>query len=429
MNITMLTIGSTGDVRPYVLLGRELQRRGHAVTLAAFAPFQDLVEKAGLHFYALSGDVVDLMQHFMKPGANGVRYLWEVEKAIRTVAPVLLADLTNACDGADAMICTFFGTLFYSIAEKYRIPCVQTHYFPMDPNPLMPISSAPFQNLGPLWNRFSYRLGYLLISLLEKRYLTAWRKSHGMDLRRLHTRPDYTAYGHRVPAIYAASPLLMPRPDSWDERIYQSGFWWDEQPMSWNPPQALLDFIAAGEKPVYIGFGSMVSGDMEQTMSTVCEAVEKAGLRAVIGTGWGGKQHAAGSARLYFGEYIPHDWLFPRVCAAVHHGGAGTTASSLRSGLPTLVIPFGGDQPFWGTRVAAIGCGPKPLPRDHMTVDALASRLTELVENPAYRQNAAEIGAKLRAEHGVQTAADIVEKEFARWLAEDAESTAQRLHA
>lgn len=417
MKITMITIGSTGDVRPYMLLGRELKRRGHDVTVAAFAPFAEMIEAAGLSFFPISGDVVDLMEHLMKPGAVGMSYLREAEKAISKVAPLLLKDLMKAGEGADALICNFFGTTFYSVAEKYRIPCVQTHFFPMDPNPDMPISSAPFPNLGRWWNRLSYRIGYLLISVLEKRYLTDWRREHGLSLRKMHSKPDYTCNGHRIPAIYATSQLLMPRPANWDEHIYISGFWWEDSASDFTPDQSLLDFLAGGDKPIYIGFGSMVSGDMAETFRTVHAAVEQAGIRAIIATGWSGEAQPGSTERIFYADYVPHDWLFSQVSAAVHHGGAGTTASSLRAGLPTLIVPFGGDQPFWGARVAAAGCGPKPLPRDGMTAEALAERLKDLSSNALYREKAAAMGRAMREEHGLERAADIVEKEIADWLA------------
>ncbi len=424
VKITMITIGSTGDVRPYMLLGRELCRRGHEVTVAAFAPFKEMITGAGLTFFHLSGDVVDLMEHLMKPGAVGMRYLKEAETAISKVAEVLLHDLMKAGEGADAIVCNFFGNTVYSVAEKYGIPCVQTHFFPMDPCSDMPISSAPFPKLGRWWNRLSYRIGYVLISVLEKRYLTAWRKENGVSLRRLHCKPDYTCNGHRIPAIYATSPLLMPRPACWDEHIHMSGFWWEDTSEGYMPPQALADFLAAGDAPIYVGFGSMVSGDMQETFRMVHEAIEMAGVRAVVATGWAGEQQPDCSGNVFYVDKVPHDWLFQQVSAAVHHGGAGTTASSLRAGLPTLVVPFGGDQPFWGDCVRKAGCGPEPLPRDHMTADELALRLRDLRDNAAYREKARAMGKAMRQEHGTQTAADIIEREVALWLEADRKAEA-----
>lgn len=426
MKITMIAIGSTGDVRPYMLLGRELHARGHKVTIASFEPFEKMITEAGLRFFRISGDVVEMMSNIMKPGGNGVRIISSLEKTIRDIAPVLLGDLMRSCEGADALICTFFGSMYYSIAEKYRIPCIQTHYFPMDNNSAVPISSSPFQHLGRVWNSASYKIGYLLIGTLEKRYLSDWRRENGMAPRKLHTRPDYVSGGHTVPVIYAVSPLVLARPKQWDEHIHMSGFWYDDEPCRWEPPQDLKDFMDAGETPIYVGFGSMVSGDMNRLYARVLRALRAARVRAVVSTGWGGENlRLKSNSRIYFADdYVPHDWLFPRVKAVVHHGGAGTTASGLRAGKPTLVIPFGGDQPFWGARVHALGCGPRPIRREALTVNKLTRGILDLVTRESYRAAVEEMAGRMRKEKGVQTAADIIEKEIAMWREEGTDGAA-----
>ena len=424
MHIHMVAIGSTGDVRPYVLLGKELRRRGHEVTIVAFANFAAMAEEAGLGFYPLAGDVMDFMERIMKPGVVGAKFLRQVEESLRDVAPVLLHDLMEAFRGADAMICTFFGSTYYSVAEKYGIPVVQTQYFPMDPNRQMPISSAPAWKLGPAWNLATYRLGYLLIHLLEHRYLTAWREENHVTVPRIHGGPDYTLGGHTIPVIYAISPLVVPRPAQWGRNIHMSGFWVDEESKPFVPPRELADFLAAGEKPVYIGFGSMVSGNMRKTFDVVMKAVRAAGLRVILDNGWSGAGLAGASNVFTLSSFVPHDWLFPQMRAAVHHGGAGTTAAGLRAGCPTLVIPFGGDQPFWGSRVWALGCGPKPIRRENLTVSRLTRALVDLTHHEAYARAAQALGAGLRQEHGIITAADLVEQEVRRWLAGPAQTEA-----
>ncbi len=416
MRITMLTIGSTGDVRPYVLLGREMAKRGHEITIATFAPFRSMVEEAKLNFFPLSGDAMELIGNVMKPGVNGTRFLNQLEKSLKKVLPTLLDDLMHAGEGAEAMCCTFFGSMYYSIAEKYRIPCIQTQYFPVDPNSQTPIASAPGLHLGKGWNKTSYRLGYLLISLLEKRYLTNWRKENGLSVRKVVTHPDYELCGHTIPVIYAISPIVMPRPKAWGEHIHMSGFWWDDEPCSYTPPEELQAFLQKGEKPIYIGFGSMVSGNMSKTYNTVIRAVRAANVRAVISLGWNSeKMHMKSDDRIFFADYVPHDWLFQQVSAVVHHGGAGTTASGLRAGKPTLVVPFGGDQPFWGSRVLSLGCGPRPIRRENLTVSRLTKALIDLTANGKYRVAAQEVSEQLRLEHGTQRAADLMEQEIAAW--------------
>lgn len=419
MRLTMISIGSTGDVRPYVILGKELARRGHTVTIAAFSPFEKMVRDAGLHFYPLAGDVVKFMASIMKPGTTGISYLQRVQDAIKEVAGPLLANMQAACQDAEAIITTFFGSSMYSIAEKNNVPCIQTQYYPMDYNDATPISSAPGLRAGKAWNKMTYKVGYLLINSLEHRYLTGWRKEQGMRVRKIRPRPDYTVNGHQIPVLYALSPLLMPRPLSWNEHIHMTGFWTETEVPDFTPDKSLCDFLSAGEKPVYIGFGSMVSGDMGKTLSIVLEAVEEAGIRAILQKGWGGAEVKAPSDRVYVADYIPHEWLFEQVSAVVHHGGAGTTAAGLKAGKPTLIIPFGGDQPFWGMRVRALGLGPKPIRREFLTVERLTRALVDLTQTKSYYVAAKELGIRLREENGTKIAADIIEEEVQRWLSED----------
>lgn len=417
MRLTMIAIGSTGDVRPYILLGRELKSRGHDVKITAFAPFRESVEKEGLKFHPISGDVTRMMANVMKPGVTGFTYLQHFESAMKDVAPLLLGDLQHACQDAEGIICTFFGSTAYSIAEKNHIPCIQTHFFPMDYNASAPIAAAPGQRLGKTWNKTTYKVGYLLISTLEKRYLTTWRKEQGMRVRKIRPRPDYTINGHTIPVLYAMSPMLFPRPANWNEHIHMTGFWTSQQKEEFTPNQELIDFLAKGSEPIYIGFGSMVSGDMGETLQMVLDAVEQSGVRAIMAKGWGGSDAKVKVPKsVYLADYIPHSWLFDHVCAVVHHGGAGTTAAGLRAGKPTLVIPFGGDQPFWGTRVRNLGCGPKPIKRDNLSVEKLAKAITDLTTTAAYKVAAEELGARLQQENGVVTAADMIENEIANWM-------------
>ena len=420
MRITMICIGSLGDVKPYIILGRELQARGHSVSICAFSDFRDMVEQNGLIFHPISGDARDFIASAMKPNTKGVSFLNEVRASFIKILKPFLNDLVNASSDAEAIIATYFGSVFQSIAEMHRVPFVQTHFFPMDANDVTPISSAPGQGAGRMWYRTSYKLGYLLINTLERLYLSDWRKENGMSPRKLESKPSYSINGHTIPVLYAMSPTLMPRPATWGENIQMTGFWVDEREEAYQPPEALRAFLDAGEPPVYIGFGSMTSGDMGETLSLVLRAIAESGVRAVISKGWGVTELPASDNVFVMDGFVPHDWLFRQVSAVVHHGGAGTTAAGLIAGKPTLVIPFGGDQPFWAMRVRMLGLGPKPIPREKLTTEKLVRGLRALTSIKSYAVAAQELGERLRMENGVVKAADIVEREVGRWLAEDA---------
>ncbi|NLI23039.1 MAG: glycosyltransferase family 1 protein [Clostridiales bacterium] len=419
MRFTMICIGSTGDVRPYVLLGSELTRRGHDVGICAFSEFEQLVRHNGMRFFPLSGDAREFMSNIMKPSARGVGYLKQVLDSLRHIIDPFLADLQNACADAEVIVATYFGNIIQSIAAQRDVPFIQTHYYPMDPNNTTPISAAPGLRAGRAWNLATYRLAYLIISTLEVYYLTGWRKAQGMPPRRLESSPSSLLNGHTVPVLYAMSPLLMPRPRSWGESIHMTGFWLDEQESEYQPSPELAAFLAQTPKPVYIGFGSMTSGDMGATLNIVLEAIRLSGVRAVLSTGWGNVEGIRQKDVYVVEGYVPHDWLFAHVSAVVHHGGAGTTAAGLCAGCPTLAIPFGGDQPFWALRVRMMGLGPRPIRRDKLTAAKLARALRNLTTVGSYRVAARELGERLRTENGVRCAADLIEREVERWLTED----------
>lgn len=413
MRITMISIGSAGDVYPYIALGKELTRRGHTITLAAFAKFESLVRSAGLQFFALPGNASRFIESIMQPDTNIFNYLSGFEKEVVPYAIPMVEAMTASCENAEMVVCTFFGDVTYSIAEKFRIPCVQTHYYPMDSNDITPIPVTPILPIKKGYNEMTYKVSYLAIGLLEKKLIGTWRSENGLPSRKVRPYPDYTVNGHTMPVIYALSESLFPRPDSWCSNTYITGFWREESPVHYTPEEGLRKFLNQPGDKVYIGFGSMNSGDMGKTLAIVTKAVHAAKVKAVLAKGWGGPEELAQNDPdiYYMQDFVPHDWLFEQVDAVVHHGGAGTTASGLLAGCPTLIIPFGGDQPFWGSRIREMGFGPKPIRRESLTAEKLARGLTELLHTPEYRTAAREVSEKLRREHGVQKAADIIESE------------------
>lgn len=412
MKYTLITIGSEGDVRPYVLLAKELIRRGHQVKIAAFNSFEGLIRENNIDFYPLTGDAKNFIGKIMEPNVNGLTYLMHLRSALSSSIAKLLEDMYLSCEDAQAIVGTFFGTTMYSIAEKKDIPCIQTHFFPIDYNSTMPISSAPIWPLGPLWHKATYRIGHFLISIVEKIYLSSWRKSKNMRPHKISTTLDNSLKGEYIPTLYAISPSLISKPKEWGEHIHLTGFWVDKKSdaIKYTPEAELISFLDKHQKVIYIGFGSMVSGDMDKTLNIVLKAIEEAGVPAIISKGWGGDSlNLQTKDKIYAIGHVPHAWLFDRVTAVVHHGGAGTTAAGLMAGKPTLIVPFGGDQFFWGDRIFKGGLGPKPIPRKKLTVKKLAKGLTKLVDSKDFEIKARELQKDLLKEDGIKSAVDIIE--------------------
>jgi UDP:flavonoid glycosyltransferase YjiC (YdhE family) len=199
-------------------------------------------------------------------------------------------------------------------------------------------------------------------------------------------------------------------PADWPDYIHVTGYWFLEPPAGWEPPGDLVDFLQAGPPPVYVGFGSMLSRKPEETADLVLQALARTGQRAVLSSGWGGLKKEKFPETVFMVGSIPHSWLFPKMAAVVHHGGAGTTGAGLRAGIPSVITPFFGDQPFWGHRVYALGVGPEPIPRKRLTVENLAGAIQRAVSDMAIREKASRLGERIRAEDGIARAVAIIEQ-------------------
>jgi UDP:flavonoid glycosyltransferase YjiC (YdhE family) len=215
--------------------------------------------------------------------------------------------------------------------------------------------------------------------------------------------------------LYAYSESVLPRPADWPERVQVTGYWMRVPPSTFVPPADVQVFLERGEPPVYVGFGSMKSSDPPRMRAAIGAALAAVGRRAIVQPGFGGLDLSGidGNRVLATGE-VAHDWLLPRVAAAIHHGGAGTTGAALTAGVPSVIVPHAFDQRFWGSRIAALGCGPEPIDHRSLSADAMANALrAALAPNP--RAAAARLGEHLRTEDGTGRAAELLE----RWLGQE----------
>ena len=214
---------------------------------------------------------------------------------------------------------------------------------------------------------------------------------------------------NRYPVLYGFSPAVIPRPEDWNnDQVRITGFWELPPEDDWSPPEGLQDFLDAGPPPVYIGFGSMSATDPHATARTVFQALARTGLRAVLSTGWEGLAADELPDDVYMVRDVPHSWLFPRMRAVAHHGGAGTTAAGLTAGVPSVIVPHHGDQPWWGRQVARLGAGPDPVPRRRLTAGALAAALIRATTDTVMISAAAALGERIRAEDGVGQAVEFL---------------------
>jgi len=212
-----------------------------------------------------------------------------------------------------------------------------------------------------------------------------------------------------TPLLIAVSPTVLPRPADWvGDHIHLPGYFFLDE-ADYRPSPALAGFLTRGPAPVCVSFGSMIRRDADRIGAAVLEALARLGRRGIVLSGWGGWRPADTPDEVLFVEQASHAWLFPRCAAVIHHGGAGTTAAGLRAGVPSLVVPFAGDQPFWAKRVAALGAGPDPLPVNRLDADGLTTALRRALEDEDLRRRAAEVGKRIQAEDGVGQAVRLIE--------------------
>ena len=421
MRIAIVTIGGRGDVQPYIALGQGLIRAGHTVRLATNKDFEDLVRSYGLEFCLIRGNSQEMvasqaMREVLEKGhfvATWRQMIREAERAINEWTEDGLA----ACQGMDLLIASSVGlTVGVPVAEKLRLPLIQAHVFPTTPTRAFPSVLIPqtLPNLGGAFNLLTSRLVLQLGWLGVRPMLNRTRKDIlGLPPASL-VEPSRSSRSKGLPTLYGFSPSVIPAPADWGADDHVTGYWFLDPADDWTPPPDLLEFLQAGPPPVYVGFGSMGSRKPAETTELVLQALSKTGQRAILLSGWDGMQKTDLPASVFMVDSIPHAWLFPRVGALVHHGGAGTTAAGLRAGVPSIVIPFTTEQAFWGRRVHDLGAGPGPIPRSRLTVDRLAGAIHEAVTNTSMRQRAAEWGSKIQAEDGVASAVRIIEQIEAR---------------
>ncbi len=408
MRITILAIGSEGDVRYLLALGKGLVAKGYTVNFATHRIFEKRVRNLGFEFSLIQANPGELLNS--DAGQIAMAH-GKVLDFIRTLRPEILQagiDCWAACQGTDAIIYSpvawYFGA---DIGDKLGVPNMAAWAQPVDPTGAFPSWMVTQSRLGGLLNRMTYLVTHALSWWPVMSAVNQWRREqlklppHGPDWHHAyHQRPN--------PVLYAFSPRVVPKPRDWGEHINITGYWFLDEGAGWQPPAELANFLAGGSPPVYIGFGSMSNRTPQEMTALAVEALKLANARGILATGWGGIGSQELPGTVFRVDYAPHDWLFPRMAAAVHHGGAGTTGATLRAGIPCIVVPHIMDQPFWGKRVADLEVGPQPIPRKKLTVERLASAITQAMNDTQMRQRASALGERIRAEKGIDQALKVI---------------------
>lgn len=403
MRINLIAFGTRGDVQPALAFACGLRDAGHEVVIFCGANFVPWVESYG--FTTHPGLDMDAMMstadavEWSERGTNPQVQLRVMRKLLHSHSDDMTRSLEAHGGDCDLLVSGFVSTPFAQvIAEKYKRPLIEAALQPYRPTRSAAASMNPLTRRDSRLNRWFGLFAQRMIVRMVQKPVADMRERLGMPTISML---DMVRRLRDVPLINAYSSHIVPHPVDYPELSATVGYWFLDEASEWTPPAALMDAVSQSPRPIYIGFGSMNSRDPAGLFTLICDAVEIAGVRAVVMSRWAVEHQAAAPERVCVIDRAPHDWLMQQVSAVVHHGGAGTTAAGLRAGKPTLIVPHMADQPFWGRRVHESGAGPEPILKPVLTRESLAFRLKELVETPSYAERASELGACIRDEDGV----------------------------
>ncbi|HWA30289.1 MAG TPA: glycosyltransferase [Rhizomicrobium sp.] len=417
MIVSVIAAGTRGDAQPPAMLCRELARYGHEVRFIAQREFADMIEGSDVLLRPLPGDLHTELnsadaQKFFAGGGNPLTFLRWFYDVGRKFAAQLTPALAEFTAGSHMIVGTGLADYASNImarvhktkaAHAYMQPAIPTREFPCA------LFSVPPFDLPGWANKLEARIYFETAWLGARPIANVAHKMLGLPPPPWRV-PVLEELNRGQPFLMAYSEAFLPKPKDWPDHVEVTGFWFRDTPASWQPPADLVRFIESGPPPIYAGFGSMVMKDPEATVNAVLEAVAKNNARAVIASGWSGYRPEKLPDNVFAVDSIPHDWLLPKMAAGIHHGGAGTTGACLRAGIPQVVVPFVGDQFFWGLQVEKRGVAPKRIPHSTLTAQALGDAIGKVLSDPAMRKRAAEMGERVRAENGLARAAAVIEQ-------------------
>ncbi|EJP71037.1 autophagy protein 26 [Beauveria bassiana ARSEF 2860] len=414
MKITCLTIGSRGDVQPYIALCKGLLAEGHKPRIATHAEFQGWVESHGIEFAKVEGDPAELMRLCIENGTFTLAFLREANSTFRGWLDELLDSAYTACEGSDLLIESPSAMAGIHIAEKLGIPYFRAFTMPWTRTRAYPHAFImPEHKMGGAYNYMTYVMFDNIFWKATAQQVNRWRnKTLGLPNTSLEKMQP-----NKVPFLYNFSPCVVAPPLDFSDWIRITGYWFLDEADKYTPPQELADFIQKarddGKKLVYVGFGSIIVNDPAKMTKEVIDAVLRADVRCILSKGWSDRISSKEDPsktrpdepemppEIHVIKSAPHDWLFKQIDAAAHHGGSGTTGASLRAGLPTIIRPFFGDQYFFASRVEDLGVG---VWVKKWGTNSFGRALWEVTRNERMIVKARVLGEQIRKDHGVDMA-------------------------
>jgi sterol 3beta-glucosyltransferase len=410
MCIFIVTWGTDGDVRPYVSLALGLKKSGHEVRFLTTIKYQEFVLNYGIESISI-GSNLDSSEEEESEAIFNFPTLDTIIDSENELDNDFLDELWRVCQQAKAIIFTSAAFPCYYIADKLGIPCYPAPTQPFHQTRAFPHSLVAMKSLGNVYNLFSYSFFDQVHWLFLRRQINQWReKTLNMPHLPIWKGVVSQMQQQKIPVLYGYSPAFLPKPLDWPEWLEVTGYWFLDNPNNWQPPQDLLDFLADGSAPVYVGFGNKGRWEAEALTKLVLEALKISGQRGILLIGEDLSDDVNLPDYVFPIKWIPFDWLFPKVAAVVHHGGCGTVHTALRAGVPNIIIPHDSDNFFWGYRMAELGLAPFPIHINKLSPKRLAAAIKTAVSNQNIQIRVAALSKKVQAENGVQRAVEVIQK-------------------
>ena len=419
MKIAITTVGTRGDLQPYIALGLGLKKSGHEVLIVSAKNEETFVRNYGLGFYALDVDIQKIIEggevQEMSKGSNPLKFIVSHLKGSKSLKSLMVktqGEIWNACQNADLIIFHPGMPLGFFLANEKNKKAILATPFPVVATKDYPsILFYALPKLGSYYNLLTHFIFDKVFWALAKSPIKEFWNKNIKSKTNFSISPLKQQIKSGQLVLNGYSELLFSHSKEWANNIHTIGSWIIETEPNFVPPIELDNFINSGEVPIYIGFGSMKDlVSFNKTLAIIIETLNITKQRAVIGLGWTTNSYKEKLPdNILLVDSIPHTWLFPKMKMVIHHGGAGTTATGLRAGKPTIIIPHNADQPAWGQRVFELGVGSRPIKKSKLTTDNLASAII-YSQTPNIIANATMLGQQLQNENGVAKAVQIIDR-------------------
>jgi sterol 3beta-glucosyltransferase len=395
MHIKYITWGSYGDVRPAVALGLGLQKAGHKVSIIATLEFKNFITSVGLEYIIITDD--EMGNYIPDPRIKQNRPTKE-----------LLNKLWTIFQDADAIICTPYWFLCSYIAEKLEIPCYISAFILLSPTNTFPFVYASRKpTLGGIFNWMSYHFYDQRLWQSLRQTLNQWRE----EVLGLPPLPYWAGiirwiHQKQIPCFYSHSPAFLPKPSDCTDSVHMTGYWFLDDFVDWQPSKELVEFLATGSPPVYIGFGGTGYWNPEE-LTIVLEALARSKQRGIIFVGENINEQAMLPENVFPIKWASFDWLFPKMSAVVHHGGLGTIHAALKAGVPSIIIPLDEENIFWGNRLVELDLSPPLINEKQLSAKKLAEAIKIVVTDKNIRKKITNLSEQIKAEDGITRAVEV----------------------